>query len=74
MKLTVFIKPNSKQAPKIIKNNQFWTVFVKNPPVDGKANIEAGELIAKELKISKSKVKLVKGHKSRYKIFMIENY
>ncbi len=72
MKLTVFIKPNSKQAPKIIKNDQFWTVFVKSPPIDGKANIEAGELIAQEFKIPKSKVRLIKGHKSRYKIFTVE--
>ncbi len=72
MRLTVFIKPNSKQAPKIVKNDDFWTVFVKSPPVDSKANIEAGELLAKELNIPKSKVKLTKGHKSRYKIFEIE--
>ncbi len=71
MKLTVFIKPNSKQAPTIVKGEQFWTIFVKSPPIDGRANIETGELIAKELKVPKSNVKLIKGHKSRYKIFEI---
>ncbi len=72
MKLTVFIKPNSKQAPKIVKNEDFWTIFVKSPPIDDKANIEAAQLIAKDFNLAKSKVNLIKGHKARYKTFEIK--
>ncbi len=72
MKIRVFIKPNSKQAPKIIKNDQFWTVFVKNPPINNKANLEAIEILAKHFKIAKTKVKLIKGQTARYKTFEIK--
>ncbi len=71
MKIRVFIKPNSKQAPKIIKSDDFWTIFVKNQPIDNKANNEALEILAKDFKIAKSKIKLIKGHKARYKTFLI---
>lgn len=69
MKIRVFIKPNSKQAPKIIKQDDFWFVFVKSPPIDGKANQEAQTVIAQYFQVPKSQVKLTKGHKSRHKTF-----
>ena len=40
---------------------------VAAPPVDGKANKTLCVFLAKKLHISKSKVKLINGDKSRYK-------
>lgn len=46
-------------------------VRVAAPPVEGKANTELREFLAKSLKLSKSKVVLQKGNSSRYKSFEI---
>jgi uncharacterized protein (TIGR00251 family) len=46
-------------------------VRVAAPPVEGKANKELREFLAKSLKLSKSKVVLQKGNSSRYKSFEI---
>lgn len=73
MKIKVFIKPNSKSLPRIIKADAFWTIFVKSPPIDGQANREAVEIIAADLKLSKSAIKLKSGASARYKIFEIKN-
>ncbi|MEI6178142.1 MAG: DUF167 domain-containing protein [Verrucomicrobiota bacterium] len=46
-------------------------VRVAAPPVEGKANTELREFLAKSLKLPKSKVVLQKGNASRYKSFEI---
>jgi len=46
-------------------------VRVAAPPVEGKANTELREFLAKSFKLSKSKVVLQKGNSSRYKSFEI---
>lgn len=46
-------------------------VRVAAPPVEGKANTELREFLAKSLHLSKSKVILQKGNSSRYKSFEI---
>lgn len=71
MKITAFIKPNSKSAPGIVKTDRHWIIFVKSPPVDGRANLEAIDLIAAELGLPKTAIKLKSGASSRYKIFEI---
>ncbi|MCP4752822.1 MAG: DUF167 domain-containing protein [Proteobacteria bacterium] len=45
-----------------------------SPPVDGAANKACIKFIAKEFKTAKSLVGIVKGEKSRYKTFLVENY
>ncbi|MDO4870734.1 MAG: DUF167 domain-containing protein [Candidatus Saccharibacteria bacterium] len=73
MKILVFIKPNSKSAPKIIKTDTYWTIFVKAPPIDGRANLEAAAIIAEELRLPKTAVKLKTGAASRYKTFEVDD-
>jgi len=46
-------------------------VRIQSPPVDGKANKTLATFLAKSLKLSKSKVRLVKGATSRIKTFEI---
>ena len=70
------IKPNSKKGPLIVKatdeKGEIWEIFLKSPAIEGKANKEACELIAKNLNIAKTKVVLAKGLKSKVKIFNID--
>ncbi|MCP3967326.1 MAG: YggU family protein [Lentisphaerae bacterium] len=46
-------------------------VFLKSPPVDGKANKELVTFVAKSLKVSKSSVVIVSGETSRNKTILV---
>ncbi|MCJ1964801.1 DUF167 domain-containing protein [Candidatus Nanosynbacter sp. TM7-057] len=48
------------------------TVYVKSPAIEGRANAAAIKLLAKHFKVASSKVKLVRGATSKYKIFEID--
>ena len=48
-------------------------VYVTVTPEDGKANNQVIKLLAKELKIQKSKFSIIKGAKSRNKTIAIED-
>lgn len=76
MNIRAKIKPNSKKGPLIVKTTdekgEIWEIFLKSPAIEGKANKEACELIAKNLNIAKTKVVLTKGLKSKLKIFNID--
>ena len=49
----------------------FLKIYLTAIPVDGKANKELVKLLAKELKIGKSKVEIIKGEKKSEKIIEI---
>ena len=73
MKISVHIKPNSRHREEVVKNDDdTLTVYIKAPAVEGRANAAAIKLLAKHFKVSPSKVKLVRGATSKYKIFEID--
>ncbi|MCG5095284.1 DUF167 domain-containing protein [Candidatus Saccharibacteria bacterium] len=73
MKISVYIKPNSRHREEIVKNDDdTLTVYVKAPAIEGRANAAAIKLLAKHFKVAPSKVKLVRGATSKYKIFEID--
>ena len=76
MKIRCKIKPNSKKGNLIQKsqdeNGEFFEIFVREPAIEGKANLAVIKLLAKEFDVSKSRVSLKTGTKSRFKIFEIE--
>ena len=76
MKIRCKIKPNSKKENLIRKatdeNGDFYEIFVRDPAVEGKANLAVIKLLAKEFNVSKSRVSLKTGTKSRFKIFEIK--
>ncbi len=72
LKITVKVKPNSRENSIKIGENGNYEVKVSVPPEKGKANAKVIELLSKELKIAKSKITLLKGEASREKLFKIE--
>ena len=76
MKIRCKIKPNSKKGNLIQKlqdeNGEFFEIFVREPAIGGKANLAVIKLLNKEFGVSKSKVSLKTGVKSRFKIFEID--
>ena len=71
MKLPVLVKPNSKKGPLIEKGEDYWTIFVRESAIDDQANQAVIKLLAKELKVAKTKINLKRGHKSKLKVFEI---
>ena len=71
VKISVFVKPNSKIESVDMQEDGSYIVRVNVPPVDGKANDRTIELLAKFFKLSKSSVTLINGHKGKKKVFEI---
>lgn len=72
MKITVKVKPNSRENSIKKLDNGSFEVKVSVPPEKGKANQRVIELLAKELKIAKSRITLIKGETSKEKLFEAE--
>lgn len=73
MKISVHIKSNSRHREEVVKNDDdTLTVYAKAPAIEGRANAAAIKLLAKHFKVASSKVKLVRGAISKYKIFEID--
>ena len=71
MTISVIAHPNSKH-PRIEKDMlDMLHVYVKEPPLDGKANIAVVEALAEHFKTKKSQVVLMSGDKSKNKTFII---
>ena len=68
----VRVKTNSKKELVKKIDDQTFEMKITTPPIEGKANKKIIELLAKDLKIPKSKILLYKGEKSKTKLFKIE--
>lgn len=74
MQIQARLKPNSRHRQEVVEDNDgSFTIYVKSPAIEGRANKEAIELLAKYFKVSKSRVELVRGMRSKYKIFKIDS-
>ena len=73
MKISVHLKPNSCRREEVVPNDDgSLTVYTKAPAVEGRANAAAAKLLAKHFGVSPSKVRLVRGAASKYKVFEID--
>ena len=71
MKISVIAHPNAKQ-PRIEKDLlETLHVYVHEPPLEGKANRAVTESLAEYFHIKKSQVILLRGAKSKMKVFEI---
>ncbi len=72
MNISVIAHPNSKK-PRVEKDllGQLH-VYVREPPLEGKANAAIIESLAEYFEMKKSAVLLVSGEKSKNKVFSIQ--
>lgn len=66
--LKVKVKPNSKRQEIMAELDGSFTVYLKSPPVDGKANEELIKLLAKKFDVPKSEIIIKSGLSSRNKL------
>ena len=72
MKLLVRVKPNSREE-KVEKTENSYTVYVKEPPVENKANQAVIKVLAEYFKVAKSQVSILSGLHSKRKVIEVEN-
>ena len=65
--LLVKVKPNARQSSFERQADGSWLAQLKSPPVDGKANAELIELVAREFGCAKSGVAIKAGAGSKLK-------
>ncbi len=70
MRVHLLVKP-SKLNTRIIDNNGEFIVELKSKPIDGAANTELIEVLAKHLNVSKTHIKIAKGANNRHKTIEI---
>lgn len=71
MKISVIVHPNSKN-PRIESDlTNMLHVYVNAPPLEGKANMGVAGALAKYFKTKKGKILLIRGEKSKNKVFEI---
>lgn len=72
MKISIHLKPNSRHREEVVADDDgSLTVYTKAPAIEGRANLAVVKLLAKHFGVASSKVKLVRGAASRYKVFEI---
>ena len=72
MRVEIIAHPNSKK-PRVEKD-LFGKiqVYVNRPPLDGRANEAVILALAEHFKLKKSQIQLIRGHKSKIKVFDLD--
>ena len=65
--LLVKAKPNARASALTLQDDGTWLAQLKSAPVDGKANAELVELVAREFGCAKSSVTIKAGAGSKFK-------
>lgn len=69
----VQVKPRSKKEGVTVGSQGELIVAVNVPPIEGRANQRVIELLSDHFQIPKSRIRLVRGEKSKSKVFRIED-
>ena len=73
MEIKIFVHPNAKR-PRVEKDLLGdLHVYVNAPPLEGRANQAIIEALAEYFKVKKYQVNLIRGEKSKLKVFKIVN-
>jgi uncharacterized protein (TIGR00251 family) len=67
----VIVKPNSRKQPAVVETDEGLTVYVRAKAVDGAANKELIEILAKHFGVPKTCVSIRRGGASRHKTIEI---
>lgn len=68
----VTVKPGSKKGPLVVEENENLTVFLRERPVEGKANAALVKVLADHFGVTKSQVVIKTGSRGRKKLVEIK--
>ena len=72
MQLHLHVKPNSKTDSLFIDENNVLHARIHAQPTEGKANKYLIEYLSEVFNVSKSKIEIIKGHKTSNKTISID--
>jgi uncharacterized protein (TIGR00251 family) len=72
MILQIKVKPNARTSSPTQADDGSWLAQLKSPPVDGKANAELVELVARYFGCKKAAVSIKTGTSGRIKRVMVD--
>lgn len=70
--LSIKVKPNARASTLEDAGDGTWLARLKSPPVDGKANAELIELVARSFGCARSAVSIRSGAGARMKLIRVE--
>jgi len=70
MRVSVLVVPNAKRD-EVVEEGDHLKVYVRAPPVRGKANEAVIEVLAKFFGVKKSDIRILSGEKSREKVIEV---
>ncbi len=71
MIIQVRVKPGSKKGDLVLAAPPYLDVFVREKPVDGKANQAVLSLLAAHFQVSEGEIRIVSGSSSRIKLIEV---
>jgi uncharacterized protein (TIGR00251 family) len=71
VRVKVFVKPRARKNAVVGIQGDAIKIHVASPPVEGAANRDLREFLAKTIGIAPSRVEIVSGHTSRHKTVRI---
>lgn len=69
--ISLYVQPNAPKSEIIGEHNNSLKIKIKAPPVEGKANAAVIEFFSEILKLSKSRLEILRGDQSRMKVLLI---
>ncbi len=67
MKIHIRVKPSSK-TDEIIEEGDRYTVKVKEPPIEGRANAAVIRLLARHMGVPEARLRITRGARSKNKV------
>ena len=67
----VRVKPGSKKGDLVVESSSYLDVFLREKPIDGRANQALIAILAKHFSVNKEGVRIVSGSSSRIKLVEI---
>ena len=68
MKIEIRVKTRAKIEKVVLATSGIYEVSLNVPPVEGRANERVVELLAAFFKVPKSKIRILRGQKSKLKL------
>ena len=72
MLINITVKPNSSIGPLLKKEGDLIIAYINEVPIENRVNKSLIKLISKHYKTPKTKIRILRGHKSRRKVIEIE--
>ena len=71
MRITAHVTPRAHANEVVSKGVEGWKIRVTSSPTDGEANEAVCRIVAEELNVAPSRVKIFHGHTSKTKIIEV---